>query len=184
VSVGQTKHVVDSSYTVSCPCRFSVLAVGKPPIGHRSHHTLLQFCFPHLPWRVLSQSPSALAPESCPPLPPEARPPTSRHWLPPRPERVSARPWNTTTSQACACASASPPRGAARGSPPVCAPPCRKPPRRDPSDSVHKVARREIGGGHRRPPRPAALSSSAFSCPEKFRNFQLQVCPRRPPPPS
>ncbi|EES07638.1 hypothetical protein BDA96_04G342600 [Sorghum bicolor] len=51
---------------------------------------------------------------------------------------------------------------------------CRKPPRRDPSDSVHKVARREIGGGHRRPPRPAAPSSSAFSCPEKFRNFQLQ----------
>ncbi|CAN6245867.1 unnamed protein product [Urochloa humidicola] len=50
----------------------------------------------------------------------------------------------------------------------------RKPPRRDPSDSVHKVARREIGGGHRRPPRPAAPSSSAFSCPEKFRNFQLQ----------
>jgi hypothetical protein len=52
---------------------------------------------------------------------------------------------------------------------------CRKPPRRDPADSVHKVARREIGGGHRRPPRPAAPSSSAFSCPEKFRNFQLQV---------
>ncbi|KAF8690047.1 hypothetical protein HU200_017170 [Digitaria exilis] len=51
---------------------------------------------------------------------------------------------------------------------------CRKPPRRDPSDSVHKVARREIGGGHRRPPRPAAPSSAAFSCPEKFRNFQLQ----------
>ncbi|KAL6633420.1 hypothetical protein ACP70R_026091 [Stipagrostis hirtigluma subsp. patula] len=51
--------------------------------------------------------------------------------------------------------------------------PC-KPPRRDPADSVHKVARREIGGGHRRPPRPAAPSSSAFSCPEKFRNFQLQ----------
>ncbi|RLM80533.1 hypothetical protein C2845_PM12G28920 [Panicum miliaceum] len=51
---------------------------------------------------------------------------------------------------------------------------CRKPPRRDPSDSVHKVARREIGGGHRRPPRPAAPSSSSFSCPEKFRNFQLQ----------
>lgn len=58
---------------------------------------------------------------------------------------------------------------------------CRKPPRRDPSDSVHKVARREIGGGHRRPPRPAAPSSSAFSCPEKFRNFQLQVCPPRAP---
>uniref|UniRef100_A0A0D9YZ98 Transducin/WD40 repeat-like superfamily protein n=1 Tax=Oryza glumipatula TaxID=40148 RepID=A0A0D9YZ98_9ORYZ len=53
-------------------------------------------------------------------------------------------------------------------------PACRKPARRDPSDSVHKVARREIGGGHRRPPRPAAPSSSAFSCPEKFRNFQLQ----------
>ncbi|NP_001343932.1 uncharacterized protein LOC100382016 [Zea mays] len=53
-------------------------------------------------------------------------------------------------------------------------PPCRKPPRRDHSDSVHKVARREIGGGHRRPPRPAAPSSSSFSCPEKFRNFQLQ----------
>nr|CAB3451273.1 unnamed protein product [Digitaria exilis] len=52
---------------------------------------------------------------------------------------------------------------------------CRKPPRRDPSDSVHKVARREIGGGHRRPPRPAAPSSAAFSCPEKFRNFQLQT---------
>ncbi|CAL5056113.1 unnamed protein product [Urochloa decumbens] len=52
---------------------------------------------------------------------------------------------------------------------------CRKPPRRDPSDSVHKVASREIGGGHRRPPRPAAPSSSAFSCPEKFRNFQLQL---------
>ncbi|XP_062221785.1 uncharacterized protein LOC133921074 isoform X2 [Phragmites australis] len=51
---------------------------------------------------------------------------------------------------------------------------CRKPPRRDPADSVHKVARREIGGGHRRPPRPAAPSSSAFSCPEKFCNFQLQ----------
>nr|ACF85313.1 unknown [Zea mays] len=54
-------------------------------------------------------------------------------------------------------------------------PPCRKPPRRDHSDSVHKVARREIGGGHRRPPRPAAPSSSSFSCPEKFRNFQLQT---------
>nr|TKW41900.1 hypothetical protein SEVIR_1G348400v2 [Setaria viridis] len=51
---------------------------------------------------------------------------------------------------------------------------CHKPPRRDPADSIHKVARREIGGGHRRPPRPAAPSSSAFSCPEKFRNFQLQ----------
>jgi len=59
---------------------------------------------------------------------------------------------------------------------------CRKPPRRDPSDSVHKVARREIGGGHRRPPRPAAPSSSSFSCPEKFRNFQLQVCAPRTQP--
>ncbi|KAM0912162.1 hypothetical protein ACQ4PT_012876 [Festuca glaucescens] len=51
---------------------------------------------------------------------------------------------------------------------------CRKPPRRDPADTVRKFMRREIGGGHRRPPRPAAPSTSAFSCPEKFRNFQLQ----------
>ncbi|CAM0943680.1 unnamed protein product [Alopecurus aequalis] len=50
----------------------------------------------------------------------------------------------------------------------------RKPPRRDPADTVRKFMRREIGGGHRRPPRPAAPSTSAFSCPEKFRNFQLQ----------
>nr|XP_040248848.1 uncharacterized protein LOC109760549 [Aegilops tauschii subsp. strangulata] len=51
---------------------------------------------------------------------------------------------------------------------------CKRPARRDPVDTVRKFMRREIGGGHRRPPRPAATSTSAFSCPEKFRNFQLQ----------
>ncbi|KAF8689813.1 hypothetical protein HU200_041443 [Digitaria exilis] len=84
------------------------------------------------------------------------------------------------TSPACACAShhrRAAPRVALRRLHSA----CRKPPRRDPSDSVHKVARARSAaatGARRGPRRPPPLHSS---CPEKFRNFQLQVrAPRTP----
>ena len=131
------------------PCRLWTDLDGTP---HRSLPSpLLATLFaPQLPWRFLAQNPSSEF----------SRPAPRHHRLSLLPRGARRGPWSTTTSPACACASASPPRGAARGSPPACAP---------------RAASRRAETPRTPSTRPRAARSAAATDGRRG--------PRRPPPP-